>query len=160
MKEKRQLLKQVVAALSEDLNALTESQKKAAEGVTHEDAKQEGDKDMRSTEASYVARGLARRVEELSESLRILAGVRLPTKPVRVGIGVFVELEDEETEVIARYFVLPTAGGLRLKIQEGTMTVLTPSSPLGKSLLGKHLDDEVTVQTPGGSSTKLINYIG
>ena len=41
----------------------------AAEGATHEENRAEGDKDMRSTEASYVARGHAERTVQLEQAL-------------------------------------------------------------------------------------------
>src|SRR5882672_5208900 len=49
--------------------AMARSARDAAEGATHVENRSEGDKDMRATEESYVARGKAMRTEELADEL-------------------------------------------------------------------------------------------
>jgi hypothetical protein len=63
--DKSALHAKLVANLTLARDKLASAQKLSQEGVTHEDARSEGDKDMRATEASYVARGQAMRVEQL-----------------------------------------------------------------------------------------------
>ncbi len=154
--DKTELLQLVVAEVASDLETVTASQQAAVEGVTHEDARAEGDKDMRSTEASYVARGLARRAEELQIALRKLGQVHFSAGQKIVGLGALVELEDHDSETVSYLFLLPDAGGKKVQYNRCKVTVVTPTSPLGKSLVGKELDDDIAVRTPQGVKEKTI----
>src|SRR5690606_17653583 len=55
------------AALAKALEAMAEAARQTREGAVHEESRAEGDKDMRSTEQSYLARGQAMRAEALAE---------------------------------------------------------------------------------------------
>ncbi len=46
-------------------------------------------------------------------------------------------------------FLAPDAAGLKVDLVGQPVTVLTPRSPLGKSLLGKRIDDEVEILVAG-----------
>ena len=58
---KQNLVGKATERLVEELKVVEASQKNAQSNATHSESKQESDKDMRATEASYVARGLAKR---------------------------------------------------------------------------------------------------
>jgi transcription elongation GreA/GreB family factor len=49
----------------------------------------------------------------------------------------------------AFYFIVPSGGGLIMKIEESPVQVITPLSPLGEALLGKKVGDKVRVETQG-----------
>ncbi len=148
--EKRAIHARVCANLRADLETLQRSHADALQGITHEDARQEGDKDMRSTEASYVARGQARRVTELQDELAALTALELrlfgPGAPVALGALVTVELESGE----ASYFVAPAGAGIELAEGARRIRVVTPRSPLGRALLGRSVADDVSWSTPQG----------
>jgi transcription elongation GreA/GreB family factor len=62
-----------------------------------------------------------------------------------------VELEDQRGRR-SWYVIGPRAGGLEMALAGRTLLVVTPHSPLGRQLLGRHLGDPVT--TPGrGAAT-------
>jgi len=48
------------ASIAKALESMSEAARQTREGATHEESRAEGDKDMRSTEQSYLARGQAR----------------------------------------------------------------------------------------------------
>lgn len=73
--------------------------------------------------------------------------------PVCVGALVVLEREDG-AEV--RYLVLPCAGGRRVVHGGSTVTAVSPGSPLGRSLLGKGIDDEVIARTPRGLTALVV----
>ncbi len=147
---KYEIVARLIELVRSDLETLERAHQETTQGVTHEDARQEGDKDMRSTEASYVARGQAQRVVELQGSLGALVGLSLrlfaADDPVALGALVTVEFDAEEVEC----FVAPAAGGARIEFDERTVRVITPRSPLGRALLGRALGDDVTWETPHG----------
>ena len=77
---------------------------------------------------------------------------RLPADTGRVYFGAFVTLEDEEGEELE----------IRIVGHDETDTGkhwISVDAPLAKALLGKALDDEVTVAAPGGETTYIITAI-
>lgn len=159
LRVKRDLLARLRARLRVDLEALHRSHADALEGITHEDARQESDKDMRSTEASYVARGQARRVVELQEELTALAALEPRVFGVEdpVALGALVTLTSARGEV--SYFFAPAAGGMQVEAEGRTVRVVTPRSPLGRALLGRVTGDEVSWATPQGEVEATVTSI-
>lgn len=144
--DKRALLDALRRNLSAEIARGTTAAKDAAAAATHEENKAEGDKDMRSTEASYIARGQAERVRELETAL-----AKLSAMPVRefsatdpIAASAIVELDDGKKSVT--YFLVTAAGGIRL---DGLLTLAT-TSPLGSALLGLSQGDDA--EGPGGRS--------
>ncbi len=152
--DKQRLLDVVRDELRRELEAVTSAQRATAQGATHEESKPENDKDTRATESSYLARGQARRVEELSEDLTRLGAVQPrafePGQPIVV--GALVALEDLEAEPphVEFLFVLPAAGGVSVQLDGVTFKIVTPRSPLGKAFIGRSEGDDVEVAVPRG----------
>jgi transcription elongation GreA/GreB family factor len=147
---KRDLLAALRARVTADLEALTALQKRTQEGAFHEETRAETDKDTQAIEASYVARGLAQRVEELRAGVVQLGALRLRRfDGGPVALGALVRLEDDEG-ASSLYFLAPAGGGIKLPSQGAEVGVITPSSPLGRALLGKRVDDEVELPAGGG----------
>lgn len=150
--DKRALVAALKARLEAEIVEATRLAKDAAEGATHEDNKPEGDKDMRSTEASYIARGQAERVRTLESALLALSA--MPVKRFEDGdliqVSAIVELSDGKST--DRYLLVSAAGGLRLRSDPSAPEVqtLAVQSPLGKALLGLTAGDEAEVATPKG----------
>ena len=140
----------LVTRLKADLEVVSESQRQTQEGLTHEDNKQEGDKDMRSTEASYLARGLAERVEQLHEEIGALSTLDIKGGRERAGAGALVTVEDEDEKQQA-YLLTPHSGGARAEVKGMTVTLVTTMSPMGRALLGKEEGDDVEFVTPRGT---------
>lgn len=77
---------------------------------------------------------------------------RLPADTQRVYFGAYVTLEDEAGDEMA----------IRIVGHDETDTAkrwISVDAPLAKALLGKTLDEEVTVAAPGGETTYLISEI-
>jgi transcription elongation GreA/GreB family factor len=128
--------------LESELEKAQKRARDAAEGATHEENRAEGDKDMRATEASYVARGQAGRATEMEEALvRVSALELLSFKPgARIAMSALIELETDGKRV--HYFLVPAAGGERVSVDGVEVQTLTPQSPLGRALLGLTEGDE------------------
>jgi transcription elongation factor GreB len=116
----------------------------------------EGD---RSENAEYIyrkkqLREIDRRIRYLSRRLDEVKVVdRTPPRQDRVFFGAFVTLEDEEGAVF-RYRIV---GSDEIDSSKGYISV---DSPMARALLGKEVDDEVSVQRPGGTAGFLIVDIG
>src|SRR5690242_6220866 len=75
--DKRALIADLRAHLASELDASQRRALDAAEAATHEENRPENDKDMRSTEASYIARGQAERVRDMEQALVVLQSLPL-----------------------------------------------------------------------------------
>jgi transcription elongation GreA/GreB family factor len=141
------LLAELIGRTQADLDALTFAQRETQAGATHAEAKSEGDKDTRAIEQEYLARGQAKRVEELRASLAALSLVDpRPLKPAdAVASGALVTVEENGEQ--RRFFMAPEGGGTRLA--GGRVQVVTPKSPLGEALLGARAGDDCQVLVAG-----------
>ena len=94
------LLDAVIARISGQLDSLAQSQQSTQAGATHEETRAEDPKDTRATEASYLARGLAERVEQLRGELDRLRALSLRDfgADSPVGLGALVRVEEEHDE--------------------------------------------------------------
>ncbi len=143
---KERLRAELLAALEAALSTAREAHAAAIEGSTHPEAKAENDKDTRGLEQSYLARGVAQRVAELEAGVHDVTRLALrdfkATDPVALGALVTID-EDGDAE---KLFLAPAGGGTMLS---GGVQVVTTSSPLGRALLGKRVDDDVELKLPG-----------
>lgn len=153
---KASLRDELLAALAAALAAAQAAHAAAVEGATHSEARAENAKDTRGLEQSYVARGQAQRVEELTTALASVQGMtwRKFTDADAIELGALVTVEEDGRELV--FLLVPHGGGITLA---GGVQVVTPQSPLGRALLGRVVDDEVEVQRPGGKRELAITAI-
>lgn len=86
------------------------------------------------------------RIMELKDKLgraEVIDCSKVPTE--RAIFGTVVNLLDMDTDEEVSYRLL---GAEEVDVKEGTISVF---SPLGRSMLGKSVGDEVVVKTPGGT---------
>lgn len=109
----------------------------------------------RSENAEYTygkkrLREIDRRVRFLRKRLDGMVIVeRAPSDPRRVFFGAWVSLEADDG-TLARYRIV---GPDELDAEPGYISM---DSPLGRALMKKALDDEITVDAPGGARTFTI----
>jgi transcription elongation GreA/GreB family factor len=155
--------KLVLAALKERLEAELERAHKrakdAVDGATHEENRAEGDKDMRATEASYVARGISGRVVEMEQALLRVSALALVSFPkgARIAVSALVELAHDDRH--AHYFLVPAGGGERLKVDGVEVQMLTTQSPLGKALLGLTEGEQAELPGRPGEAARVYEVI-
>src|SRR6185369_12606626 len=129
---KSQLLKQIVASLSESLSLLEKAARAAHAEATHESSKAENKYDTRGLEAAYLAGGQARQAREILESIKVYGSLHLkefgPSDPIELSAVVELETAGE----IGIYFIGPRSGGLEVDNKGAEITVITPQSPLGQ----------------------------
>jgi Transcription elongation factor, GreA/GreB, C-term len=148
--DKAHVLAELRARLERDLAVAVEAQRRTQSGATHEESRPENDKDTRALESSYLARGQAQRVVELSQALTSVTLLELRRfEPSSViSVSALVGLDDGERTVF--YFMAPMGGGLELDVDGHAVRVLTPQSPVGRALVGQRLGSDIEVRTPQG----------
>ena len=142
---KQAVLNQILAVLNAELASLTRAANDAFAAATDPDSKAENKYDTRSLEASYVARGQAKRVVELQEAVRAfeaLSGSALESG----ALGALVTLETPEG--LSHYFLGPSAGGTEIVHEGNEIVVITPASALGQKLVGQRRGNAIPLR-PG-----------
>ena len=127
------------------------------EEATHEESRAENQYDMHAQEAAYLAEGQAKLAAELGDSLALYQSMALPafTAAQPIGLGAVVTLNAAGRKT--RYFIGPRNGGIEITFEDTEIIVLTPQSPLGRLLVGRHVGD--TVATPDRASAQRIEAI-
>jgi hypothetical protein len=148
--DKNRVLAALRERLERDLAVATDAQQRTQSGATHEESKPENDKDTRALESSYLARGQAQRVLELTQALTNASALVLrqfgPDTPIAA--SALVALDDGSAT--AHYFLSPVGGGLSFDVDGALVRVLTPASPLGRALVGHTEGTDIEVHTPQG----------
>jgi transcription elongation factor GreB len=126
---------------------------KVVRGVS--DAAAEGD---RSENAEYIygkkrLREIDRKLKHLGGRIKVLKVRSLPANPEAVSFGCWVSYEDEDGAERCYQLVGPD----EFDVSSGRISI---DSPVGQALLGKRIDDEVTISRPNGDLTVYITAIG
>lgn len=155
---KQHFIEHLKFALQAKLQESTQAANSAREDATHEQSAAETQYDSLSIESAYLAQGQSERVDEAHRAIKAFDEILtlMPSKTITVGSLVCCESADEN---LYWYFMAPAEGGLKLQIKEQIIWVITPSSPLGKVLLNKTLDDEFEWTMNGLGSEFLITEI-
>ena len=145
---KKQILDELIRRAREELIGLEESAKSNLDFATDQEFKAESKYDTRALEASYLASAEAKRVEELKLEIQILEEVDVDAskKYGEISIGALVELLHQDQKRF--YFLIPTAGGTVIKVNEQAVMVVSIFSPIGDALMGLKKGEEFEVETP------------
>jgi transcription elongation GreA/GreB family factor len=140
--------------LEKDLAAITASAKASFAAATDDEHRAEHKYDTFKLEESFLARGQAKRVEELTqalESLRMLPVDDLPEgSPVQFGALVRLKAGKGVTSTL---LFGSAAGGETLVVDGEEITVITAQSPLGQALSGKTAGETFDVKIGPGVQT-------
>ena len=129
----------LVSEFAQQNNAAEDAHKEA----TNDESRAEDRYDMRGQLAAYLAAGQAKLADGVAHAIRAFRNVPLrvfaPGEPVAV--GAVVRLETRNSKSV--YFLGPAHGGLEVRINGDTVMVVTPASPLGRSLMGRCTGERV-----------------
>ena len=150
---KTQLVRKIVAALSENLEVLEKAARASHAEATHESSKAESKYDTRGLEAAYLAGGHARQAKEILDSMKIYESLTMKNFAADEPIDVTAVVELEADGIQSSYFIGPRNGGLEIKVEQKEVTVITPQSPLGRNIIGKRAGHRWTTKL-GGSTLK------
>ncbi|WP_369990405.1 GreA/GreB family elongation factor [Pseudomonas xanthosomatis] len=148
--DKPALLQCILATLEHDVEVLRRAAQTAYETATAEENIAENKYDTLGLEASYLATGQARRTAEIRQALLTYQQLVLRDyDPARgIQVGCLVTLEDDDGQQ-RRVFIGPEGAGLKIGEGDALVTVITPRAPLGQQLMGKKVDDEVSLVVNG-----------
>jgi transcription elongation GreA/GreB family factor len=143
---KQTVVQQIIDTLRADLDIAQRAAQTAYETATHEENIAENKYDTLGLEASYLAAGQARRVDEIRHSLALYLKMPLHAFSAEKGLqtGDLVVLRGENGSE-RHFFLGPDAAGLKIPHETLSIIVITPRAPLGRMLLGKLPGDEVEI---------------
>ena len=154
---KQSVCQLILQQLRDDLEVAVRAAQTAYETATHEENIAENKYDTLGLEASYLATGQARRTAEIRQALLTYQQMVLrdydPARGIQVGCLVTLEDEDGQQRLL---FLGPEGAGLKIGEGDALVTVITPRAPLGQQLVGKRIDDEVSLVVNGITQVKVI----
>lgn len=153
MIDKPDLLRELRQHVTLDLEALIRRQQDTQQGATHAENRAEHAKDTRATEQGYLARGLARRVEEIRQIADMLSKLDLTDfdSQTPIGLTALVVLREADEPEIQTWWLVPGPAGIELRQQHERVRTLTPAAPLGRALIGLQVGDPGSFSTPRGT---------
>lgn len=151
------IFKTLLQQLQHELDTITAAARRSFSTATSSAHHAEGKYDTFSLETSYLARGQAKRVEEIRVALEKLHAMPLktlgPDEPVQLSALVQLGSHDGQKR---RYFFGAAGGGETVKIDSEEIVVVTAKSPLGRAMLGHTVGQHVTITLAGQQQTFTI----
>lgn len=139
---KKDIHQRFIARITSELESITAAARTTFDTATNDEHRAESKYDTFKLESSFLARGQAKRVEELTSALESFR--MLPLKKLRntslIQLGALVRLKAAAGETRTLLFG-SAAGGETIIVDDEEITVVTSGSPLGQAVLGKTSGD-------------------
>jgi transcription elongation GreA/GreB family factor len=154
---KQEIHQRFMNQLRAELASTTAVAKKSFATATSEEHHAEHKYDTFKLEESFLARGHAKRVEELSNALESLQ--MLPLKALHksslIQLGALVRLKSSAGETRVILFG-SAAGGETILVEGEEITIVTAQSPLGQAVLGKTAGDTFKIKIGRNTQTLTV----
>lgn len=136
MREKQKIIQTICNQLEQDLIVLKAAALATYDAAINEESKPENEYDTRGLEASYLAGAQAKRVADTEELIYTYRNTPLKEFTISEAISSTALVEVEFQGRRSFIFIVPKGGGQILNVDSKLIQTVTPSSPLGESLLG------------------------
>lgn len=163
--DKEDLLRQLTAQLRRTAAGASEAAGEAAEGARAAADPTDRQSDAGSAvELARMARAQDQRRRRALGELEALASFHPRPLPesAPVSVGAIVEIEDEESGEGRTFFLAPAGAGATLLGPggDGHLTAVTPSSPVGRAVLGRRVGDVIDVTINGEVREWTVSWVG
>lgn len=150
---KQLLLQCILEKLRHEADVLKHAAQTAHKDATDEESQAEHKYDTRGLEASYLAGAQANMAAEVLGNIKLYEGLQLRnfSESDIIALTALIELEDEKGNS-RLYFLGPKSGGTKISYEGSDILLITPSSPMGRELMGREIGDVIKVTT--GSNIK------
>jgi len=158
--DKSELYQTILIELENVHKVALAAAQRAIDTATDEESEAENKYDTFGLEASYLAHGQSKRVAQCEADLAVFNKLKInnqePGDAVSIGSLVIIEDEKANQQLI---FLSPVAGGLKVMYKHELITIVTPSSPLGKALYLSKPEDEIEVNSGDEKKQYLITDV-
>ncbi len=154
---KKSLVILIINKLKSELNQAVSAANQAHAAAVNDQSVAETQYDTLAIEASYLAEGQSRRVQELQSAINDYQTLTLldfdENKAITQSalIQLYADAQKQHW-----FFIGPAAGGFRCQLAKQHITVITEKSPMGLALVGKFQDDDINVML---GNNQLVDYI-
>ena len=154
---KSKLIDLVIADIEKQIEIAEQGRKDAVEESKAHKGAMASRYDTFKEEAQYLAGGFAARIQELTPLLAALKSMRMriPANS-KVSSGAIVEVENIDTGMKTKYFILPFGGGKTYEVDGEQYSTLTLQAPLARALFGKTEGDEAEITIQGTTKHLLV----
>ncbi|REG85524.1 transcription elongation factor [Marinomonas pollencensis] len=144
----------IVSALKKRFETAQWAARQAYDAATSEESVAENKYDTFGLEASYLAHGQSQRVLECENDYLHFSNHKAllftPQDEIKLGALVGLQTQDCSVSGLKWFYLSACAGGLSIDIEgEGSVFLVTPSSPVGLTLMGKMEGDDVGLKQSG-----------
>jgi transcription elongation GreA/GreB family factor len=155
--DKKALVTLIINNLEQELLQAISAANEAHAAAVDDQSVAETQYDTLAIEASYLAEGQSRRVQELQEALLSYQELILVefNENMPIALSALVQLHGDSKKQ-HWFFIGPVAGGFRCKLNEQYITVITPKSPIGKVLMREFEGEDINVMLGNGQLTDYI----
>lgn len=161
--DKADLLVQLRAHLNASLvdarQAMEEAAIEAREGATPAEKREDSRVVL---EQSGLARAHQQRLQRAQADLALLEGFApAPFEPkAKIGLGAIVEVDSDDSG--RTFFLAPAGAGVELHGPggDGFLSVVTPSSPFGRAIMGCRVGDVVDIKVGGEVREWTVTWVG
>ena len=155
--DKKTLVALIIKNLKQELSQAINAANEAHAAAVDDQSVAETQYDTLAIEASYLAEGQSRRVQELQEALISYQELNLvefdENKPIALSALVQLHADSKKQHW---FFIGPAAGGFRCELNEQYITVITPKSPIGIVLMREFEGESIDVMLGNGQLTDYI----
>lgn len=162
--DKLALVQQLIDKVRQGAHVAEREMIAAADAATHgEEDKARREDSRMALEYSALAAGQARRAEQAQFMMAQLQSWH--PKPIprggRIDLGALIEIEDEDTRHGRTLFIAPAGAGIELTGPDGDgfLSVITPTSPIGRAARGRQLGDSIDVEVDGDTRSWEITWV-
>ena len=143
---KASLVQAIIEQLNCDYLSLLHAAQTAHLAATDPENSPDNKYETLALESSYIAQGQANRAVEIRLALDLYRQLSLRHFNNNDCVYMTALVDIESTNGCRRrLFLGPAAGGLKIVIENSTVVVMTPDSPLGRGLLGKEVGDRIEI---------------
>jgi hypothetical protein len=143
--DKSDLLKAIEETLVNQFSQQNEAAEDAHKEATNDESRAEDRYDMRGQLAAYLAAGQAKLADSVAQAIKAFRNVPIrifgPGEPAAVGAVVRLVARGAKSV----YFLGPAHGGLEVQVNGDQVMVVTPASPLGRTLMGRRNGERVAL---------------
>ena len=156
--DKAHIVQLIVEQLTHDLAVQFNAAITAHEASTDSENIPDNKYEILALEASYVAQGQANRAQDIKRALEVYKQLTLQQfddgSTIRLTALVSLAGDSATSRTV---FIGPLEGGLKVTDQLTEIVVITPASPLGRSLIGKTVGEMVNIGSgPGGKKFEIV----
>lgn len=145
---KKMLLQRIIESLMLQTESFISAARTAHVEATDEASLAENKYDTRGLEASYLAEAQATMAAESAQNIASYKTLKLKdfSDNSSIALTALIELESEDGSR-SFYFLAPNSGGTKIKYENIEILLITPSSPIGKKLIGCKKGDFLEIKS-------------